>query len=256
MDHGLKLAAAFALWVSFCSPAGAGQDLFIFGAASLKEALSAVAKRYERETGVKVVESYAGSGLLARQIEHGAPADLFISADREWMDYLERRGLIRAETRVDLLSNRLVLIVPADSKASLVIRKGFPLAAALGKGRLAMANPDSVPAGRYARAALEALGVWATVSERVVRGENVRTALAYVARGEAPMGIVYRTDALAEPRVRILGEFDPGLHPPIVYPAAVLVRDKSTLAKDALTFLGSPAGRRVWERHGFIVMER
>ncbi len=253
MNGGPRLAAVIALCGSFCLPAAAGQDLLIFGAASLREALGAAARLYEIRTGAKVAESYAGSGTLARQIERGAPADIFVCADEEWMDYLDKRGFIRADTRVDLLSNRLVLIAPADSNVSLVIRKGFPLAAALGRGRLAMANPDSVPAGKYARAALEALGIWPSVSRRLVRGENVRTALAYVARGEAPLGIVYRTDALAEPKVRIIGEFDSSLHPPIVYPAAVLARNTSPRGESVLKFLQSPQAREVWERHGFIV---
>lgn len=256
MVSGSRLAAVIVLCGSFCSPAAAARDLLIFGAASLNEALAAAARLYETRTGVKVVESYAGSGTLARQIERGAPADIFISADEKWMDYLEKRGLIRTDTRVDLLSNRLVLIALADSKASVVIRQGFPLAEALGGGRLAVANPDSVPAGRYARAALEALGVWRTVSSRLVRGENVRAALAFVARGEAPFGIVYRTDALAEPKVRIVAEFDPGLHPPIVYPGAVLARTRSTDPEGALRFLGSTEVRKIWERYGFSVIAK
>lgn len=203
-----------------------------------------------------MVESYAGSGTLARQIERGAPADMFISADSEWMDYLEKRGVIAAGTRVDLLSNRLVLIAPAESIASLTIKKGFPLAQALGNGRLAMANPDSVPAGRYGRAALEALGVWPSISRKIARTENVRVALAYVARGEAPFGVVYRTDALVEPKVRIIGEFAPNLYPRIVYPAAVLARSKSVVAEKALEFLHSREAREIWVHYGFGVKSR
>lgn len=256
MGWGSRLAAVIVLCGSFCSLAAAAQHLLIFGAASLNEALAAAARLYESKTGVKVVESYAGSGTLARQIARGAPADIFISADEDWMNYLEKRGLIRTGTRVDLLSNRLVLVAPADNKVSLVIRKGFPLAEVLGEGRLAVANPDSVPAGRYARAALEALEIWGSVSARLVRGENVRAALAYVARGEAPLGIVYRTDALAEPKVRIVAEFDPALHPPIVYPAAVLAHARLLHAEGALRFFASPGARKIWKRYGFSVIAK
>jgi molybdate transport system substrate-binding protein len=189
--------------------------------------------------------------MLARQIEKGAPADLFISADSDWMDYMAVRGLIRIETRVNLLSNRLVLIAPAGSRAQLTISRGFPLAALLGDRRLAMADPDSVPAGKYGRAALESLGVWEEVAPRVARAENVRAALALVARAETPFGIVYQTDALAEPRVRIIGEFPRNLHPEIVYPAAIVASSRSKIAYAYLRYLRSHAALAVWQRHGF-----
>jgi molybdate transport system substrate-binding protein len=226
-------------------------DVTVFAAASLRDALDELAKEYERQGRARAAISYAGSPMLARQIEKGAPADLFISADTDWMDYLATRGLIRIETRVNLLSNSLVLIAPAESRAQLTIGRGFPLAALLGDRRLAMADPDSVPAGRYGRAALESLGVWKEVAPRVARAENVRAALALVARAESPFGIVYRTDALAERRVRIVGEFARSLHPEIVYPAAVVAGTRSKYAYEYLRYLRSHAALAVWQRHGF-----
>ena len=226
-------------------------DVTIFAAASLRDALDELAKENERQGRGKAAISYAGSPMLARQIEKGAPADLFISADTDWMDYVATRGLIRIETRVNLVSNRLVLVAPADSRAQLTIGRGFPLAALLGDRRLAMADPDSVPAGKYGRAALEGLGVWNEVAPKVARTENVRAALALVARAEAPFGIVYRTDALAEPRVRAVGEFARTLHPEIVYPAAVVASSRSKIAYEYLRYLRSHAALAVWQRHGF-----
>lgn len=227
----------------------------VFAAASLKEALDAQILAFEPPVGNRVVASYAASSTLARQIEHGAPADLFISADVEWMDYLAERRLIDSGSRVELLSNRLALISPRASSISLAIVPGFPLGEALGRNRLAMADPDHVPAGKYAKAALEALGAWAEVSGRIARSENVRAALLLVARGEAPLGIVYRTDALAERRVRVIGEFPVSSHPRIVYPAAVTASSRSLVARSLLQYLRSPAARAVWEKHGFEVVD-
>ena len=223
----------------------------VFAAASLKEAMDELARRFERAGGGRVLVSYAASPALARQIENGAPADIFVSADLEWMDYLEKRKLVRAGTRANLLSNRLVLIAPADSKAVLTIGPRFPLAALLGDKRLAMADPDSVPAGKYGRAALEALEVWAEVAPKVARAENVRAALALVARGETPFGIVYATDAVAERKVRVIGEFAAHLHPAIVYPAALTSASKSERAGSFLQFLRSAEARPVWQQYGF-----
>ncbi len=223
----------------------------VFAAASLKEAMDELARRFERAGSGRVLVSYAASPALARQIENGAPADIFVSADLEWMDYLEKRKLVRAGTRANLLSNRLVLIAPADSKAVLTIGPRFPLAALLGDKRLAMADPDSVPAGKYGRVALEALEVWAEVAPKVARAENVRAALALVARGETPFGIVYATDALAERKVRVIGEFAAHLHPAIVYPAALTSASKSERAGSFLQFLRSAEARPVWQQYGF-----
>lgn len=226
-------------------------DVTIFAAASLREALEELAREYGRQGRGKAVISYAGTPMLARQIEKGAPADLFVSADSDWMDYMAARGLIRIETRVNLLTNRLVLIAPADSRVQLTIGRGFPLGAFLGDRRLAMADPDSVPAGKYGKAALASLEVWGDVAPKVARAENVRAALALVARAETPFGIVYRTDALAERRVRIVGEFPRGLHPEIVYPAAIVASSRSKLAYTYLGYLRSHAALAVWQRHGF-----
>jgi molybdate transport system substrate-binding protein len=228
-----------------------GADLTVFAAASLKEALDEQVGRFEAETGGKTVVSYAGSNALAKQIEAGAPADVFVSADTDWIDYLDKRDLLRAGTRIDLLRNRLVLIAPADTRASLPIAPGFALGGALGTGKLAMANPDSVPAGKYGKAALTALGVWTSVESRIARTDNVRAALVLVARGEAPFGIVYTTDALAERKVRIVGTFPENTHPPIVYPIAIVAASRSPNAQRFVDNLNSPAARPIWTRHGF-----
>ena len=226
-------------------------NLTVFAAASLKEALDEQARQFEARTGDRVVVSYAASNALARQIEAGAPADLFISADLDWMDFLDQRKLLAPGTRVTLLGNTLVLIAPTTSNVTLKIGAGFGLASALGGGRLAMANPDSVPAGRYGRSALEALGVWSSVETRIARTENVRAALALVARGEAPLGIVYRTDALAEKGVRVVDTFPASTHPPILYPAAVVATGQAPAARSLLDYLHSPAVASIWEKYGF-----
>ena len=222
----------------------------IYAAASLKEALDDVLKMHpQRRSAVQVV--YAASSTLARQIESGAPADVFIAADTDWMDHLAQRKLLRERTRVNLLTNRLVLVAPANSKSTLLIGPRFALAAALGKDRLAMADPDSVPAGKYGKAALISLGVWNDVSGRIAPTENVRAALALVARGETPFGIVYASDAVAETRVRVQGEFPAHTHPAVVYPAAILAQ---SLAPDAQALLGdlrSAEARMQWRKHGF-----
>ncbi len=223
----------------------------VLAAASLQEALGAVADAWVKQKHVRPVISFAGSSALARQIEAGAPADLFISADEEWMDYLEKRSLLAPGTRKVIAGNRLVLIAPSDSKVTLKIAKGFPLARALGSGRLAMADPAGVPAGRYGRAALEALGVWAAVEPRVVRSENVRAALALVERGEAPFGIVYATDAAASRKVRVVGVFPASSHASIRYPAARLKTAKADEASAFLAFLTSREAKAIFARHGF-----
>jgi molybdate transport system substrate-binding protein len=228
----------------------AAEAVLVFAAASLKEALDANARAYEAKSGDRIVISYAASSALAKQIEAGAPADLFISADLDWMNYLDQRRLIKSGTRQDLLRNRLVLIAPADGKATVNIAPGFPLARILGKGRLAMANPDAVPAGKYGKASLEALGVWKDVQSKVAAAENVRAALVLVSRGETPFGIVYRTDAAADPRVKVVGTFPENTHPPIIYPIAVTASGKPA-ARALLTWLGQPAARAIFEKHGF-----
>jgi molybdate transport system substrate-binding protein len=206
---------------------------------------------HQPKAGDRIVVSYAASSALAKQIANGAPVDLFISADLEWMDYLAARKLIDAQSRSNLLSNRLVLIAPAGSSVKLDVAPNFPLAAALGGGRLSIADPGHVPAGKYARSALESLGVWGSVAGRTAQAENVRAALVLVSRGEAPLGIVYRTDALADVRVRTVAEFPESSHPPIVYPAALIASTKSPAARDFLEYLKSQAARALWTKHGF-----
>jgi molybdate transport system substrate-binding protein len=228
-----------------------GADLTVFAAASLKEALDEQVGRFQAETNGRVVVAYGGSNALARQIEAGAPADIFVSADTDWIDYLDKRDLLRPGTRTDLLLNRLVLIAPADVRTPLSIGPGFALAAALGTGRLAMANPASVPAGRYGKSALASLGVWTSVESRIARTDNVRAALMLVARGEAPLGIVYATDAIAEPGVRIVDTFPEQTHAPIVYPIAIVASSRSAGAQRFVDHLHSAAARAIWMRHGF-----
>jgi molybdate transport system substrate-binding protein len=223
----------------------------VFAAASLNDAVTAIAQEFTRSSGIAVRTSFAASSALAHQIEDGAPADVFFSADTDWMDHLQQRGLIVTATRTDLLGNRLVLIAPADRPVTLVVGPHFPLAAALGThGRLAVADPESVPAGRYARAALTALGVWDAVAPRLVRADNVRAALAFVARGEVPLGIVYETDASIDPHVSIVGVFPPDSHAPIVYPVA-LTRDAKPEARRFIEFLRGTAATAEFQQFGF-----
>jgi molybdate transport system substrate-binding protein len=229
------------------------QPLVVFAAASLTEALDALDSAFTTQAHIQVKTSYAASSVLAKQIEAGAPADVFFSADHQWMDYLEQRQLLRPGTRRDVLGNSLVLIAPADSTVQLKIAPGFALAQALGDGRLASADPDSVPAGLYARAALVKLGVWDSVQSRLARAENVRAALAYVARSETPLGIVYLTDAQAEKRVRVVDAFPAETHPPILYPAAVTSHAQPQ-AQKYLEFLSSPEAREIFRRYGFRVI--
>ncbi|HXF79990.1 MAG TPA: molybdate ABC transporter substrate-binding protein [Usitatibacter sp.] len=246
-----KLAALLLL---AAAPFARAETITVFAAASLRESLDAAAKPFEAATGNKVVVSYAASNALARQIEAGAPATLFVSADLDWVDYVDKRGLTVPGTRVNLLGNDLVLVAPAASTASVKIAPGFDIARALGDGRLALANPDAVPAGKYAKAALASLGAWASVERRVAPAENVRAALALVSRNEAPLGIVYRTDAMADKGVRIVDAFPAGSFPAIVYPMVEL--KGSTPATHALAaYLASPATRPVWEHYGFRVLQ-
>jgi molybdate transport system substrate-binding protein len=229
-------------------------DLRVFGAASLKDALDGANARYQRLTGRKVVASYGGSDTLAKQIENGAPADIFISADIDWMDDLARHGLIKPETRFNFLGNKLVLVASAGSATTLAISPNFPLAQALGSGRLAIANPASVPAGKYAKAALEALGVWASVEDRLAPAPDVRAALAFVCQRKAPLGIVYQTDAVADQGADIVGTFPASSHPPIIYPLAVTAGSTDPAAKSYIAFLRSRAGEAVFDRRGFAML--
>lgn len=229
-------------------------DTQVFAAASLKNALDNIIAQYKAETGKGVAASYAASSALARQIEQGAPADIFMSADLDWMDYLQQRNLVRPETRVSLLGNRLVLIAPADSQAQVEIGKGFGLAKLLGDGRLAVGETASVPAGRYAKAALETLGVWTSVEAKLAPAENVRAAMALVARGEAPLGIVYETDAVAEKGVKVVGFFPEDSHPPIVYPVALTAASANPDAPAFLAYIRSAKAAPLFKQQGFTLL--
>lgn len=223
----------------------------VLAAASLQESMTAAADAWAAQGHPRPVISFAASSALARQIEAGAPADLFVSADEPWMDEIEKKGLIRPGTRVSFLGNDLVLIARAGTNVRVPIRKGFPLLRLLGGGRLAIADPDAVPAGRYARAALTDLGVWQQVEPRIARAESVRAALALVERGQAPYGIVYLTDARASKQVRVAGIFPAPTHPPITYPIALLKSSASPDAEGFRRFLISPQGKAIFRRFGF-----
>jgi molybdate transport system substrate-binding protein len=232
-----------------------GRDLLVFGAASLKNALDDADAQYQRDAGRKIVVSYGASSALAKQIENGAPADIFISADLDWMNYVAEHKLIKPETRFNLLGNRLVLIAPADSRINLTIAPSFPLAQVLGNDRLAMADPAAVPAGKYGKAALEALGVWPSVSSKIAPAQDVRATLLLVSRGEAPLGIVYQTDAAADKGVKIVGAFPESTHPPIIYPIAVTTTAANPGTAAYIGFLKSPAAKPAFEKQGFVVLQ-
>ncbi len=247
------LAACLTLGVAVSEARAADNkppDLLIFAASSLTNVLDDIGNAYTASTGQTVKFSFAASAVIARQIEGGARADVFFSADVEWMDYLEARNLIDRATRRNVAGNRLVLIAPVDSRIELKIAPNFALLAALGGGRLATGDPDYVPVGRYARSALTTLGVWNDVVDRLVRADNVRAALVFVARGEAPLGIVYQTDALSEPKVRIVDLFPVSSHLPIVYPVAVVTHAKPG-ARAFVDFLATPAARDLFAHYRF-----
>ena len=254
---GMAMAAAIGLG-SGTSPALAQpRDLVIFAAASLKNALDDATAAWVRETGKPAPKvSYAASSALAKQLEAGAPADLFLSADLDWMDYAAGKGLIRPDTRVTLLANRIALIAPSDSTTTIAMGPGLDLTAALGPGRLAMANVESVPAGKYGKAALEKLGAWDKVKDKVAQADNVRAALLLVSRGEAPLGIVYTTDAAADPKVKVLATFPPDSHPPILYPVAVTRDSTHPDAVAFLTYLRGAGPRAAFEKQGFTVLNK
>jgi molybdate transport system substrate-binding protein len=231
------------------------RELLVFAAASLTDVLGELSSSFEQQAGTPVKLSFAASSVLARQIEAGGEADVFVSADPQWMDYLQRRDLIDEPTRRNLAGNRLVLIAPADSRVELRIAPGFPLVAALGEGRLSTGDPDIVPAGRYARAALVSLGLWEELRDRLVRADNVRSAMMFVARGEAPLGIVYATDALIDAKVRVVDTFPETTHAPITYPAAA-TRGARVGAIAYLNYLASPPAGETWRRFGFVELKK
>jgi molybdate transport system substrate-binding protein len=248
-------AAALLSWGSPQAPARAqGGDVVVFAAASLKNALDAINEQWQKETGKKATISYASSPALAKQIEQGAPAQMFISADLDWMDYAASKNLIKPDTRSNLLGNRIVLIAPKDKAQPVEIKPGFDLAKIVGDGRLSMANVEAVPAGKYGKAALEKLGVWDSVSAKIAQAENVRAALLLVSRGEAPAGIVYQTDAAADASVKIIGTFPENTHPPIIYPIALTASATHADAAAFLAYLKSAKAKPLFEAQGFSVL--
>jgi molybdate transport system substrate-binding protein len=247
----LLCAAAAAAVVSAGASFAQPNSITVFAAASLKNAFDDINTAFAKDSGGKVVASYAASSALMKQIEQGAPADIFVSADIDWVDYGERNRLLRADTRVNLLGNRLVLIAPNNSSiGNVTLAPGLDFTALAGQGRIVTGDVRSVPAGKYAKAALEKLELWPAVEKKLAMTENVRVALTLVARGEAPLGIVYETDARVEPGVRVLGVFPSDTHPAIIYPAALTASAKPEAAQ-YLAFLRSPAAKTIFESYGF-----
>lgn len=247
------LAAAIIAFVVLTSvrPSPPASGPIVLAASSVQEAMEEAADAWAAKGHARPVLSFAATSALARQVEAGAAADLFVSADIEWMDTLDKAGLLRAGSRTDFLSNTLVLVAAKDNAAALAVQPGFDLAGALGTGRLALADPDSVPAGKYAKAALTRLGAWDAVKGRIAAGENVRAALALVERGQAPLGVVYATDARASGKVRVVATFPADSHPPITYPLAILTRSASPDAAGFREFLLSVEGKAIFARRGF-----
>lgn len=264
MNIGARLAASFSAAllsaVLLLGQAASAEDrdakasIIVFAAASLKNALDKVSSNWKQESGQTVKASYAASSALAKQMEQDAPAQIFISADLDWMDYVAAKGLIKKESRSDLLGNKLVLIAPKDSPASLDLKPGADLAKALGNGRLAMGNVDSVPAGKYGKAALKKLGLWESVSDKLAQSESVRAALLLVSRGESPLGIVYQTDAPADPNVKIVATFPADSHPPIIYPVALTLKANAAAAS-FLDYIKSAKAAPVFEGQGFTFLQ-
>ncbi len=257
MNRRLLLKLVVAAFAAFplALPAVAAEKVTVFAAASLKNALDAANAAWSKETGNETTVSYAASSALAKQIEAAAPADLFISADLAWMDYVAEKKLIKDDTRVNLLGNRIVLVAPKDKASTVEIKEGFDLAGLVGDGKLAMGAVETVPAGKYGKAALEKLGVWSSVEGKVAGAESVRAALALVSRGEAPYGIVYQTDAAADPGVAVVGTFPEDSHPPIIYPVAILNESKSAAAAAYLDFLKSEKAAPFFTEQGFSILK-
>ena len=250
-----RLALAAALLLPLALPVHAqtpAPGITVFAASSLTDSMKAVADAYQAKTGIKVTLSFGGSNVLAQQIDQGASADIFMSADVQWMDFVAKNNRIDPASRKDLLGNRLVLVGGANAKPVTIAPK-FDLAGALGDGRLAMANPESVPAGIYGKAALTSLGVWDSVSGKIASAENVRAAMQFVSRGEAPYGIVYETDAKVDPGVHVVAAFPENSHPPILYPVA-LTRTAAAGAKDFLTYLSGPEAKAIFQKAGFSIL--
>jgi molybdate transport system substrate-binding protein len=257
--HPLRWIAACTIALTLAGPSRPAEpvnrELLVFGAASLTDVLGELATEWRKTSGVPIKLSFAASSVLARQIEAGSNADVFISADQEWMNYLQKRNRVTKPSRVDLVRNRLVLIAPADSRIELEIRHGFDLAGALAGGRLSTGDPDTVPVGRYARSALTSLGVWEQVADRLVRADNVRSAVMFVSRGEAPLGIVYATDAQIDKKVRMVATFPDNSHEPITYPAAATAT-AGPGAAGFLAFLRSKQAAPSWKKFGFLELSK
>ena len=248
------LVLGFGLFVM--APAALADDVLVFAAASLKNALDDAIAAYAKTGGGSVKTSYAASSALAKQIDAGAPADIFISADLDWMNDVQKNNAVKPDTRFNFLGNVLVLVEPADSTTKVDIKPGFPLAQTLGDGKLAMADPDAVPAGKYGKAALQKLGVWDAVEPKVARAEDVRAALLFVDRKEAPFGIVYQTDAAADKGVKVAAVFPADTYPPIIYPAALTASSKNPEAAKFLAYLHSDAAKPFFENQGFTILSK
>jgi molybdate transport system substrate-binding protein len=246
-------AAALVALVSTSSYAA--EKVNVFAASSLKNALDAVSASWKADTAKETTLTYAASNALAKQIEAGAPADIFVSADLTWMKYLTDKNLISKGSDIQLLGNEIILVAPKDSKIELKIENGFKLADAVGTGKLAMANVESVPAGKYGKAALEKLGVWASVEGKVAQTENVRAALKLVDLGEAPLGIVYATDAKSDSGVKVVGTFPADSHAPIIYPAGIVAASKNPDASEFLKYLQSDKAKAIFVAQGFVVLK-
>lgn len=260
MKRSLGVRIACLAWLGVLAPLTGAlsqeKPVMVFAAASLKTALDEVNRSFARETGKSATIVYAASNVLAKQIEAGAPADVFVSADLDWMDYAQSRHLIRPDSRVNLLGNTLVLIAPKNSAITIAQHTRLDLSRRLGVERLAMGNVEAVPAGKYGKAALQNLGEWENVKGKIAQAENVRTALVLVSRGEARLGIVYRSDAASDADVKIVYAFPADSHPPIVYPAAITTSTRSASAASFLAFLSSKAARNVFETGGFIILNQ
>lgn len=245
-------AVVLGIALTVAAPAARAQDVLVLAAASTKNAVEKLAAQFKAKTGATVTSSFAASSALAKQIENGAPADIFISADLDWMDYLQKRDLIKTDSRVNLLGNELVVVVPKGSPLKPDLSKGGKLADQLGDGRLATGDPSNVPVGKYAKAALESLGQWTAVEPKLARADSVRAALVLVSRGEVPLGIVYRTDAAVDPGVEVAATFPQDSYPAITYPAALVASSKSPAAVALLDYMKSPDGMAVWTEFGFV----
>jgi len=248
------LGAVAGLVFGLSAMAAQADEIFVFAAASLTNALNDIGQSFADKTGHTIKPSYAASSALARQIEQGAPADVFASADLKWMDYLAGRKLINPDTRFNLLGNTLVLIAPAASpRGAVELSPDTDIAALAGDGRIATGNPDSVPVGLYFKQAMERAGQWQKVAPKVASADSVRAALAFVERGEAPLGVVYATDAVVSSKVKVVGAFPATMHDPIVYPFALVAGRENPAAQAFLDFIRTPEAKGVFAKHGFKV---